>query len=143
MKLPILNALLIGALFGAIATFSSGPSMATETEVQTPIPATSAQIWRAIDGHIADLKGLIAKNTLKSVHQHAYAVRDLVRALPTHSSGLSASALATVSAQVKFVDTLATRLDASGDANDKSGTAANLTKLEKVLKTIRAQYGSH
>ena len=143
MKLSIPNALLISALFGTNATFSSGPAMAAETEVQTAIPATSAQIWRAIDGHIAELKGLIAKNTLKTVHQHAYAVRDLVRALPTHSSGLSAGALSNVSAQVKFVDTLATRLDASGDANDKSGTAANLTKLENVLKTIRAQYGTH
>ena len=114
-----------------------------ETEVQTTIPATSTEIWRAIDGHIAELKGLIAKNTLKTVHQHAYAVRDLVRALPTHSPALSAAARSNVSAQVKFVDTLAVRLDASGDANDKTGTAANLAKLENVLKTIRMQYGLH
>lgn len=143
MRIPILIALLISVLFGANATLSSGPAMAAETEVQTAIPATSVQIWRAIDGHIADLHGLIAKNALKTVHQHAFAVRDLVRALPTHSPPLSVAALANVSAQVKFVDTLATRLDASGDANDKPGTAANLTKLENVLKTIRAQYDSH
>ena len=143
MKLPIVSALLLSALLGATAMTASCPVIAAETEAHTAIPATSAEIWRAIDGHITDLTGLIAKNTLKTVHQHAYAVRDLVRALPTHSSGLSAAALAAVRAQVKFVDTLAARLDASGDANDKPGTAANLAKLENVLKTIRAQYGSH
>ncbi|MBI3676999.1 MAG: transporter [Proteobacteria bacterium] len=143
MKSPILNALLAAALLGTTATFSAGVAVAAEAEASTAIPGTSAEIWKAIDGNVAELKGLIAKNTLQTVHQHAYAIRDLVRALPSHSPGLSAAALANVSAQVKFVDTLAVRLDASGDANDKAGTEANLAKLENILKTIRAQYGSH
>ncbi len=142
MRYPIRKALLIASLLGTAATLSFGPASAAETEVQTTIPGTSTEIWQAIDGHIAELKGLIAKDALKTVHQHAYAVRDLVRALPTHSPGLSITALATVSAQVKFVDTLAARLDASGDANDKTSTAANLAKLENILKTIRGEYGT-
>jgi hypothetical protein len=143
MKLPILNALLTAALLGAATTYSSDLASAAEAETHTAIPNTPAEIWRAIDGHIAELKGLIAKGTLTTVHQHAFAVRDLVRALPTHSPSLSVAALANVSAEVKFVDTLAARLDESGDANDKAGTAANLAKLENILKAIRSQYGSH
>ena len=137
MTFPMLKPLLLSAVLCATGALSTGLVMAAETEVQTTIPATSTEIWRAIDGHIAELEGLIAKHTLKTVHQHAYAVRDLVRALPTHSPGLSAAALSSVSAQVKFVDTLATRLDASGDANDKTGTAANLAKLVAVMRDVQ------
>ncbi len=143
MKTPIRTALLVAILSGVPVCLSSNLASATETDVQTAIPGTSAEIWPAIDGHINELHGLIAKGTLSSVHQHAYAVRDLVRALPTHSQGLSPMALATVSTQVKFVDTLAVRLDASGDANDKPGTTANLAKLENILKSIRSQYVAH
>lgn len=143
MKKSMRTALLVATVFIVPASLSSNLASAAETEVQTVIPGTSAEIWKAIDGHIAELRGLIAKGTLSTVHQHAYAVRDLVRALPIHSQGLSAAALATVSAQVKFVDILAVRLDASGDANDKAGTAANLAKLENILKSIRSQYAAH
>lgn len=143
MKLFPLRALLISALLGAPSLAVLDPASAAETEAATPIPATSAAIWVSIDMHIAELKSLLAKNTLASVHQHAFAIRDLVRALPTHSAGLSPAALAAVGGQVKFVDTLATRLDASGDANDKAGTSANLAKLETILNSIRSQYGSH
>ena len=36
--------------------------------------------------------------------------------------------------------TLAQRLDATGDANDKAGTQANFAKLKKVLEEMRASY---
>lgn len=113
---------------------------AAAAEQATPIPATSAEIWKAIDMHLTELHAVIATGVLKTVHEHAFAIRDLVRALPSHSPGLTPDALAKVKAQVPFVDTLATRLDQTGDANDKPGTEANTTKLEKVLKDIRANY---
>ena len=53
---------------------------------------------------------------------------------------LAADAMAQVNTQSKFVDTLAERLDQSGDANDKAGTQQNLTKLQGVLKGIRSHY---
>ncbi len=115
-------------------------TLAAETEAPVTIPNTSAGIWKAIDGHMQELHAAIAQGKLNTVHQHAYAVRDLVRALPSHSANLSADALANVTAQTKFVDTLAQRLDQTGDANDKAGTEDNTRKLEAILKTLRAQY---
>ena len=109
-------------------------------EATVVIPATSAEIWKAIDARMVELRADIGKGALKNVHKHAFAVRDLVRGLPSRSSGLSAAAITNVTAQVPFVDTLAARLDQTGDANDKPGTEANLAKLENVLKTIRANY---
>ena len=135
--------LLRSGFAAALIALSGAASLAipaTAAEQATTIPATSAEIWKAIDMHLAELHADITKGALKTVHEHAFAIRDLVRALPTHSPGLSADALVKVKAQVPFVDTLATRLDQTGDANDKPGTEANTTKLEKVLKDIRANY---
>jgi hypothetical protein len=108
----------------------------------TPIPATSAEIWRAIDSHLQELHAAVAKGKLTTVHVDAFAVRDLTRGLSTHSQDLPETALAKVKEQSKFVDTLAARLDQTGDANDKASTESNLSKLEGVLKTIRDQYPS-
>lgn len=140
MKKSTLRAIGLAAFVGLALTIQAAVPPATAAEAATVIPATSAEIWKAIDMHLGELRADIAKSALKNVHTHAFAVRDLVRGLPTRSSGLSADAIANVTAQVPFVDTLAERLDQTGDANDKAGTEANLAKLEKVLKTIRANY---
>jgi hypothetical protein len=136
----LIAAALVGALLGGAAMVSV-PAMA-ETEQKTEIPQSAAAILAAIDGHLGQLQAGVAKGPLGNVHMHAFAIRDLVNALPAHSPMLSASAIATVQAQAKFVDVLAARLDQTGDANDRAGTADNLKKLENVLKVIKGQYKS-
>ena len=118
----------------------AAPAVAEEAEMKMEIPATAAGIWQAIDKHVAEIHSSVAKNKLDGIHMHAYAIRDLVRALPTHSPGMAADSLSKVKAQSKFVDTLADRLDKTGDANDKAGTEKNLQSLEKILKDSRALY---
>lgn len=131
---------LIATLAIAVAPLFGVTGQAVAAEQAVTIPATAAEIWTAIDMHVKELHADIDKGALNKVHEHAFAVRDLVRGLPTHSPGLSADALAKVKAGVKFVDTLAERLDQTGDANDKPGTVANTEKLEKQLASIRANY---
>ena len=41
---------------------------------------------------------------------------------------------------LSFVAQLATRLDKTGDANDKEGTQANWDKLQKIITQLRALY---
>lgn len=137
VSLGLLSALAVG--FGAHLS----PARADEAEVKVTIPATSREIWQAIDHHVADLRTLIEKGDLKEVHMQAYAIRDLVRALPSHSPTLPADVLTKVKAQSKFVDTLAERLDRAGDSGDKPATIDGLGKLEQILRTIRAQYGAN
>lgn len=139
MTTPCIRSTAIAALI-ALAPVVDGTTSAIAAEQSVTIPATAAEIWKAIDMHMAELRADIKKGALHKVHEHAFAVRDLVRALPTHSPGLSAEAIAKVTEQVKFVDTLAERLDQTGDANDKAGTEANTVKLENLLKSIRANY---
>lgn len=140
MNYSIVRALAVTVGIATCGIVVSTATVAAETEAKTMIPNTSAGIWLAIDGHVKELHAAITQGKLNTVHKHAFAVRDLVRALPSHSAGLSASALATVTTQVKFVDTLAERLDQSGDANDKLGTEDNTRKLEAILKGLHAQY---
>ena len=93
---------------------------------------TVAGTWSAIDKETAALAEAIKTGKLAEVHHHAFAIRDLVRALPARSAAAKANA--------RFVDVLATRLDEAGDANDKAATESSFQKLQGVLKDIRAEH---
>ena len=111
-----------------------------QEQVTTVIPATAAEIWTEIDAAVADLDKTVASGALDEVHHYAFAIRDLVVALPEHSKSLPADKLAKVQGSVKFVATLAQRLDTAGDANDMEATQSGITQLKKVLADIRVNY---
>lgn len=115
------------------------PVQASE-EAPVQIPATSAAIWQAIDQQVAALSKAILTGIFDEVHHRAFTIRDLVAALPARSGSLPPEKLAQVKANVKFVATLAQRLDTTGDAKDKAGTESNFKKLQGVLSAIRADY---
>lgn len=117
------------------------PAQASE-ETSVQIPATSSAIWQAIDQQVVALSKAIQTGVFDEVHHRAFAIRDLVAALPARSSALPPEKLAQVKSNVKFVATLAQRLDATGDAKDKAGTESNFEKLKTVLKSIRLNYSS-
>jgi hypothetical protein len=112
------------------------PVQASE-EAPLQIPATTPAIWQAIDQHVVELAKLIQTGTLKEVHHHAFAIRDLTAALPALAKQQSPEQRKKIETQVKFVATLAQRLDANGDSNDRAGTESNLTKLKSVLESMR------
>lgn len=124
----------------------AAPAPKTETPsaagMEQQIPATADGIWKAIDDTTAELQKIIKNESLGDVHHLAFAVRDLAATLPEHSKELPADKIAKVKSSVKFVATLAERLDATGDAKDKAGTQANFTKLKKVLEGMRANYSA-
>ena len=117
-------------------------------EIDVQIHATAAAIWQDIDQQNAALGKAIQAGAFDEVHHRAFAIRDLVAALPAHSGSLSPDKLAQVKANAQFVDTLAQRLDTDGDAKDKAGTESSYRKLQGILDVIRAYYpgdvkGSH
>ena len=118
------------------ATAKAAPAAKAEQQ----IPATVEGIWQAIDQKTVELDKVIQGGALDQVHHHAFAIRDLVAALPARSQSLPADKLAKVKGTVKFVATLAQRLDATGDAKDKAGVRSNFDKLKKVLEGMRANY---
>ena len=134
----------IGILMGALLSGSLAlpqPALAAEkAEAPVAIPATAPAIWQAIDQQTAALGQAIQTGAFGEVHHRAYAIRDLVLALPVHSSALPPDKLAKVKANLPFVATLAQRLDVTGDAKDRPGTESNFRKLQQVLAAIRANY---
>jgi hypothetical protein len=134
--------LLVGLAIGVISSIAAPivVAVAEEHEAAVTIPATASKIWKAIDVHMGALRGVVRSGKLGEAHEQAFAVCDLVRALPTHSPGLSETAMAIVKNNVAFVDTLATRIDQAGDSGDQAGAEANLAKLEAAIKTSRSQY---
>ena len=141
MKYSTLTVLGLSVAFSGALIVDSAPIVsAAETAERTAIPATLEELWQAIDVKSADLKRTIDKGRLGEVHHQAFAIRDLVAGLPSRSNVLSAEKLAKVKAGVKFVATLAERLDATGDADDAAGTKQNFEKLSTVLSSLRADY---
>lgn len=116
------------------------PAWAEQKETATAIPDTPAAIWKSVDAETDEMTKLIESGKLEELHHHAFAVRDLIAALPDHSSNLPADKVEKVKSDSKFVATLASRLDESGDAKDKDASEASLKKLKGLLVTIRANY---
>ncbi len=117
-------------------------AIAAEAATAAVVPATLDALWKSIDAKSAELKITINRGALDQVHHQAYAIRDLVAALPGMSKSLAPERLAKVQAGVKFVATLAERLDATGDAKDAAGTKQNFEKLSNVLASLRSNYFS-
>lgn len=111
-----------------------------EKEAVTPIPDTVAGILQAVKSNETELGKTIAAKKLDDVHHLAFAIRDLVNALPDKSKDLSDDNLSKLKANAKFVASLADRLDKSGDAGNQAETEANFQKLQGVLKQIMALY---
>jgi hypothetical protein len=129
------------ASFVLVASLSFSIAYADDSaDAKLIIPATTDAIWKAIDEQTTALDKIIKDNHLNEVHHHAFAIRDLVNGLLTHPETLSPDQLVQVKANAKFVDNLAQRLDASGDAKDKDATTENFLKLQKILTTIHSSY---
>ncbi|CZP44940.1 TPA: transporter [Legionella pneumophila subsp. pneumophila] len=129
---------LIMSLF--IWTMPLGLFANTAEVSKVAIPSTIPEIWKAIDAQAASITQSLKENQLTSIHEHAFAIRDLVNALPPLSMDLSDEQKKSLQSNLNFVAQLATRLDKTGDANDKEGTQANWDKLEKILTQLRALY---
>ena len=78
---------LIMSLF--IWTMPLGLFANTAEVSKVAIPSTIPEIWKAIDGQAASINQSLKENQLTSIHEHAFAIRDLVNALPPLSMDLS------------------------------------------------------
>ena len=101
---------------------------------------TAGELWRGVKAHETELQRLVQTKDLGKVHEVAFAIRDLVAGMPDQSAQLAPEQLAKLKGDVKYVATLAERLDASGDAKDQAATERNLKQLESVLTSIAALY---
>ena len=117
-------------------------SAAEESEheaAKVMIPDTVPGIWKEVKQQETELGKAISDKKLDGVHEMAFAIRDLINALPDKSK-LEADKMAKLKSNAKFVAALAARLDESGDAKDQAGTEANFKKIQGILKVIESLY---
>lgn len=139
-KTTLITSLLAVAVSVWLAPLAMAADEKAEAEMKTVIPETVGGIWQAVTNQEAELGKTITDKKLDDVHHHAFAIRDLVNALPEKSMSLKADDLAKLKKDAKFVAALADRLDKSGDDKDQAATEANFTKLETVLKEVKSLY---
>ena len=101
----------------------------------TKIPATVAEIWTEIHKQQTRLTGVVAKKDLGEAHDHAFAIRDLVKALPAK---VAAEHKTHAEASAKEIAKLASDIDKSGAAGAQKATEANVKKLETAVAALEA-----
>ena len=129
------------AMTNAAAPDTMASNAATSDTMAKPADFTAASAtWTKIEAAKADLDKVIASKNLKTVHEAAFKVRDIVKTLPAESSALPAGKMATLNTHVTNVEQLAGKLDESGDSNNLSATQDNQAGLSDTLDTIKGLY---
>ena len=113
-------------------------AFADEKEVKVKIPDTAEGILKAIHTEHGELAETVKNKKLADVHHHAFAIRDLAKALPAKAE---ADKKKQVEGTVKNIAKLADDLDKAGDDGKQAETEALLKKLDGVLKVLSAQFG--
>lgn len=100
----------------------------------TKIPATVEEIWKAIHKQQGKLVSVVAKKDLGEAHDHAFAIRDLVKALPAKVSTEDKSK---AEAGAKEITKIAADIDKSGAAGAQKATEANVKKMGETIIALQ------
>jgi hypothetical protein len=137
MKNKTLLAMGLCAAIGLFGTqsrlFAQEHNEHKQSEAKIQIPDTRDGILTEIHKHHDELTATVKAKKLDMVHEHAFAIRDLAKALPAKANP---DMKKMVENAVKKVSQLAEDLDKSGDAGDQAATEANLKKFDAALKTL-------
>ena len=102
----------------------------------TKIPATVPEIWTAIHKQEVKLAAVVAQKDLGEAHDHAFAIRDLVKALP---GKVAAEHKAKTEEAAKEIAKLAADIDKTAAAKAQKATEANVKKLKIAVTDLEAQ----
>ena len=136
MKTKSLLAMGLCAAIGLISIIATTARAAEKENVK--IPDTVEGIFKEIHKHHGELAAVVKNKKLADVHHHAFAIRDLAKALPAKAE---ADKKKQVEGTVKNISKLADDLDKAGDDGKQAETEALLKKLDGVLKVLSAQFG--
>ncbi len=99
------------------------------------IPETTEGIWTEIGNQQKKLAAVVAKNDLAEAHDHGYAIRDLVRALPDKVSAESKAKAETAAVEIAKI---AAAIDKSGAAKAQKATETNVEKMTTAITALQA-----
>lgn len=129
----------VGVLMAGTVLAHAGES-GKKNENHKAMPSSISGLWGEIQEHEAILKETIATGELDQVHEAAYEIRDMVKALSEKSSTLAPENLNNVKRGSERVAAIASELDKYGDAGDPAKTQEQFQELTKELAFIQSQY---
>jgi hypothetical protein len=100
----------------------------------TKIPPTVDEIWKQIDKQQGKLAKVVEAKDLGEAHDHAFAIRDLVKALPTK---LPAENKSKAEESSKEITQIAAEIDKSGAAGAQKATEANVKKMTTAIAALK------
>jgi hypothetical protein len=101
----------------------------------TKIPATVEEIWKEIRKQQTKLATVVADKDLGEAHDHAFAIRDLVKALP---GKIPVENKSKAEAGAKEITRIAADIDKSGAAKAQKATEANVKKMDAAIDKLQA-----
>jgi predicted translin family RNA/ssDNA-binding protein len=135
--------MLIAMSLSAVIAFTTTPTQAQAASAAggghshfTKILATVEEIWREIHKQQGKLVAVVAAKDLGEAHDHAFAIRDLVKALPAK---VSAENKAKAEAGAKEITKLAADIDKSGAAGAQKATEANVKKIGEAVRDLEGK----
>ncbi|MEO6182234.1 MAG: hypothetical protein ABIP71_03855 [Verrucomicrobiota bacterium] len=102
----------------------------------TKIPATVEEIWTAIHKQQGKLVNVVAQKDLGEAHDHAFAIRDLVKALPEK---VPAENKTKAEAGAKKIAKIAADIDKAGAAQAQKATEANVKKMSEAIIALQSK----
>lgn len=141
---------LVAMSLSAVIAFSATQSLAQDAKDKKPdkekgsgghshftkIPATVEEIWTTIHKQQTKLAAVVAKKDLGEAHDHAFAIRDLVKALPAK---VASEHKVPAEEGAKEITKLAADIDKSGAAGAQKATEANVKKLDTAVAALEAK----
>jgi hypothetical protein len=138
---------LVAMGISAVIAFTASQTLAQEAKDKKPaqesggghshftkIPATVEDIWKEIQKQQGKLASVVAKKDLGEAHDHAFAIRDLVKALPAK---VPAESKAKAEEGAKEITKLAADIDKSSAAKAQKTTEANVKKMDTAIAALQ------
>ncbi len=143
------KSLLLAMGISALIAFTATPILAQEGKEQKPakeegggghshftkIPATVEEIWKEIQKQQGKLTSVVAQKDLGEAHDQAFAIRDLVKALPAK---VAAELKTKAEEGSKQITKLAADIDKSSAAKAQKATEANVKKMDEAIAKLKA-----
>jgi hypothetical protein len=119
--------------FLALATIIAPQAFAQGHSHFIKIPDTVEDIWKEIGNQQTKLDAVVASKQLGEAHDHGFAIRDLVRALPRK---VPAESKAKAEEAVPEINTLAAAIDKSAAGSAQKTTEENVKKLATAVTAL-------
>jgi hypothetical protein len=102
----------------------------------TKIPPTVEEIWKEIHKQQTWLASTVEKKDLGEAHDHAFAIRDLVKALPAK---VAAEFKTKAEESAKEIAKIAADIDKSGAAGAQKATEGGVKKMEMAIAALQSK----